>query len=457
VRRALAAADRGPDAVLAAALAVLAEDVAACRALGERGADLLAELCGDRPLNLHTHCNAGALACVEWGTALGIVRSLHARGRVAHVVVDETRPLLQGARITATELVAEGIDHHVVVDGAAPSIIARGLVDAVVVGADRVAANGDVANKIGTYPLALAAARAGIPFVVAIPESTFDPGTPDGAAIEIEERAGDEVLVVNVAGRRHRAAPRGTRRSTSRRPTWSPPSSRRSAYGDRPRPPHRPRRGAVRLTSAPPSSASAATRCCSGGAAVGGPRRRGRRARRRRHHRRAHVRHGRHPARRAMADEPDRAPLGARDRPGPARRPSPAVRDVGRGRPADRGLRAARRRFRPAHRGRRRQVAELVPAAQHGRALGWYGIAVGAPQLVLLAAGVRRWTGGGSCRCSWPAASPPAGGVLVPSSDERPPAPRRPGPSRRADRARCGRVPRRCWRWSRARWPRAAW
>jgi methylthioribose-1-phosphate isomerase len=211
VRRALAAAADGPDAVLSAAMDVLVEDVAACRRLGERGADLLVELCGDRPLALHTHCNAGALACVEWGTALGIVRSLHARGKVAHVVVDETRPLLQGARITATELVAEGIDHHVVVDGAAPSIIARGLVDAVVVGADRVAANGDVANKIGTYPLALAAARAGIPFVVAIPESTFDPDTPDGAAIEIEERAGDEVLVVN--GRR--TAPPGS-------PAWNP-------------------------------------------------------------------------------------------------------------------------------------------------------------------------------------------------------------------------------------------
>jgi S-methyl-5-thioribose-1-phosphate isomerase len=211
VNRALAAAPGGPDAVLAAALQVLAEDVDACRTLGERGADLLLELCGDRPLNLHTHCNAGALACVEWGTALGVVRSLHARGRVAHVVADETRPLLQGSRITAVELAAIGVAHHVVVDGAGPSIIARGLVDAVVVGADRVAANGDVANKIGTYPLALAAARAGIPFVVAIPESTFDPDTPDGAAIHIEERDGDEVLVVG--GRR--SAPDAT-------PAWNP-------------------------------------------------------------------------------------------------------------------------------------------------------------------------------------------------------------------------------------------
>jgi methylthioribose-1-phosphate isomerase len=180
--------------------------VAACRGLAGRGADLLLDLCGDRPLALHTHCNAGALACVEWGTALGIVRTLHERGRVAHVVADETRPLLQGARITAVELAAIGVPHHVVVDGAGPSIIARGLVDAVVVGADRVAANGDVANKVGTYPLALAAARAGIPFIVAIPESTFDPDTPDGGSIHIEDRDGDEVLVVG--GRR--TAPAGT-------------------------------------------------------------------------------------------------------------------------------------------------------------------------------------------------------------------------------------------------------
>ncbi|WP_433298988.1 S-methyl-5-thioribose-1-phosphate isomerase [Pseudonocardia sp. CA-142604] len=196
VRRAMAAAADGPEAVLAAAQAVLQEDIAACRAIGARGAELLTELCGPEPLRLHTHCNAGALACVDWGTALGVVRSLHEAGRVANVVADETRPVLQGSRITAVELAAMGVPFRVVVDGAGASIIARGLVDAVVVGADRVAANGDVANKIGTYPLALAAARAGIPFVVAAPESTLDPATPDGAAIEIEERAAEEVLVV---------------------------------------------------------------------------------------------------------------------------------------------------------------------------------------------------------------------------------------------------------------------
>ena len=194
VRRALAAAADGPDAALAAARDVLAEDVAACRAIGAAGARLLGELCGARPLRLQTHCNAGALACVEYGTALGVVRALHEAGRVEYVVADETRPLLQGARITTVELAELGVAHRVVVDGAGPSVIARGLVDAVVVGADRIAANGDVANKIGTYPLALAAARAGIPFVVAAPESTVDPATPDGGAIEIEERAQDEVL-----------------------------------------------------------------------------------------------------------------------------------------------------------------------------------------------------------------------------------------------------------------------
>jgi len=194
VRRALAAAADGPEAVLAQAKAVLAEDVAACRAIGARGAALLRELCGSAPLRVHTHCNTGALACVGDGTALGVVRALHEAGAVRYVVADETRPLLQGARITTVELAALGVEHRVVVDGAGPSIIARGLVDVVVVGADRVAANGDVANKIGTYPLALAAARAGVPFVVAAPESTLDPATPDGAAIEIEERAADEVL-----------------------------------------------------------------------------------------------------------------------------------------------------------------------------------------------------------------------------------------------------------------------
>jgi methylthioribose-1-phosphate isomerase len=190
VDRALAKAAEGPDAVVAEARAILDEEAKACRAIGERGADLLQ---GDRPLRLLTHCNTGWLAAVEWGTALGIITVLHERGQVEMVYADETRPLLQGARLTAWELAAQRIEHRVVVDGAAPGLIARGLVDAVVVGADRIAANGDVANKVGTYPLALAAARAGIPFVVAAPESTVDVDTSTGGGIEIEEREPSEV------------------------------------------------------------------------------------------------------------------------------------------------------------------------------------------------------------------------------------------------------------------------
>jgi methylthioribose-1-phosphate isomerase len=192
VDRALARLPEGPQAVLAEARAVLDEEAASSRAIGERGADLFGAV-ADGPLRLLTHCNTGWLAAVEWGTALGVVTVLHERGRVERVYADETRPLLQGARLTAYELAALGVDHRVVVDGAAPSLIARRLVDGVVVGADRIAANGDVANKVGTYPLALAAARAGLPFVVAAPESTVDLSTPGGDAIEIEERDPAEV------------------------------------------------------------------------------------------------------------------------------------------------------------------------------------------------------------------------------------------------------------------------
>ena len=179
-------------AVERAALALLQREVEACHAIGERGADLLCPG-SDKKLRLHTHCNAGALACVEWGTALGVVRSLHQRGLVDNVLVDETRPLLQGARLTAWELAHEQIPYEIIVDGAGAGAIAGGSVDAVVVGADRIAANGDVANKVGTYPLALAAARRGIPFVVAAPESTIDEQTPDGSAIPIEQRSAAEV------------------------------------------------------------------------------------------------------------------------------------------------------------------------------------------------------------------------------------------------------------------------
>ncbi|HEX4221329.1 MAG TPA: S-methyl-5-thioribose-1-phosphate isomerase, partial [Pseudonocardiaceae bacterium] len=193
VDRVLAVLDQGPDAALEEALFLLAEDIRRNRELAFRGARWLTERTG-HPVNVQTHCNAGALACVEWGTALGIVRALAETDALGHVYVDETRPLLQGARLTAWELAQQGIPHTVVVDSAGASVIARGLADAVIVGADRIAANGDVVNKIGTYPLALAAARAGIPFVVAAPESTIDLATPDGAHVEIEVRDPAEIV-----------------------------------------------------------------------------------------------------------------------------------------------------------------------------------------------------------------------------------------------------------------------
>jgi methylthioribose-1-phosphate isomerase len=182
----------GPDAVLAKALELHAADIEANRALGYRGAEWLLERIPS-PVNVQTHCNAGGLACVEWGTALGVVRALHEKGSLGRVFADETRPLLQGARLTAWELDQMGIDHMVVVDGAGPTVIVRGMVDCVVVGADRIAANGDTCNKVGTFPLAMAAARAGIPFVVAAPESTIDVATPNGSAIHIEERDPAEI------------------------------------------------------------------------------------------------------------------------------------------------------------------------------------------------------------------------------------------------------------------------
>ncbi len=193
VRRAAARLADGPDAVLAEALAVRDEEIAASAAMAARGADLLAELCGARP-RLLTHCNTGGLAAVTGGTALAVVAELHRRGALAGVVASETRPLLQGARLTAWELERWGVDFRVAVDGAGPFLMARGEVDAVIVGADRVCANGDVVNKIGTYAHALGARRAGLPFVVVAPESTVDRDTPDGAAVEIEDRGAPEVL-----------------------------------------------------------------------------------------------------------------------------------------------------------------------------------------------------------------------------------------------------------------------
>ena len=144
----------------------------------------------DRPVRILTHCNTGPLACGQFGTALGIVQAAHHAGRPVHVWVDETRPYLQGARLTAWELAQAGVPHTLIADMAAGHLMARGEVDVVIVGADRVAANGDTANKIGTYTLAVLAARHGIPFFVCAPTTSIDLATPDGAAIPIEERAG---------------------------------------------------------------------------------------------------------------------------------------------------------------------------------------------------------------------------------------------------------------------------
>jgi methylthioribose-1-phosphate isomerase len=147
------------------------------------------------PLRILTHCNTGPLACGQFGTALGIVQAAHHAERDVMVWVDETRPYLQGARLTAWELAQAGVPHTLIPDVAAGHLMSRGEVDVVLVGADRVAANGDTANKIGTYPLAVLAARHGIPFFVCAPTSSIDPATPDGSTIEIEERDPDEVLL----------------------------------------------------------------------------------------------------------------------------------------------------------------------------------------------------------------------------------------------------------------------
>ena len=140
-----------------------------------------------------THCNAGGLATGGYGTALGAIRAAWEGGRVRSVWVDETRPLLQGARLTAWELEQLGVDHAVIVDGAAASLMAAGEVDLVVTGADRIAANGDTANKIGTYGLAVLAHHHGLPLVVVAPTSTLDPATPTGKEIPVEERDGAEI------------------------------------------------------------------------------------------------------------------------------------------------------------------------------------------------------------------------------------------------------------------------
>ena len=176
------------------------EDVASCRAIGAHGAALV-----PADARILTHCNAGALATAGYGTALGVIRGAVEAGRKVRVIADETRPFLQGARLTAWELLKDGIDTTVITDNMAGSIMLSGDVDLVVVGADRIAANGDTANKIGTYPLAVLAKEHGIPFYVAAPWSTIDLATPTGASIPIEERNAREVTHVG----NHQVTPAG--------------------------------------------------------------------------------------------------------------------------------------------------------------------------------------------------------------------------------------------------------
>lgn len=185
---------KGRDAVLEKALQIQSEDEAANRKLSKYGAEwILKNVPSDQPRGV-THCNTGALATSAWGTAYGIIHELHNRGQIGLVYTDETRPLLQGSRLTSWELKQDGIDHVVQVDGAAASTILRGLVDFAVIGADRITVNGDTANKVGSVALALACKRANIPFIVAAPFSTVDLDTATGDDIEIEERGTAEVL-----------------------------------------------------------------------------------------------------------------------------------------------------------------------------------------------------------------------------------------------------------------------
>jgi methylthioribose-1-phosphate isomerase len=191
----------GADAALGAARAIAADDVAANRRLGAHG-----EVLVQQRARVLTHCNAGSLACVGYGTALGVVRAAAEAGKCPRVWVDETRPVLQGARLTAWELGRLGIEHTLIADAAAGSLMAAGEVDLVLVGADRIAANGDVANKVGTYPLAVLARHHDIPFVVAAPTSSIDPTTARGSDIPVEQRGDDEVTHVGTA----RVAPAAT-------------------------------------------------------------------------------------------------------------------------------------------------------------------------------------------------------------------------------------------------------
>ena len=208
LKRSLDAAEKVPDiksarmAVVGEARRMAEEDIEVNKKLGDNGSKLLKD--GDVVL---THCNAGALAAVDYGTALGVIRSAWRKGKRVSVIVTETRPLLQGARLTAWELKREGIPITVIVDSAAGHLMARGEIDAVLVGADRIAANGDTANKIGTYPIAVLAKEHRVPFYVIAPTSSIDMSLRTGREIPIEHRGAEEIAVIG----RTRMVPKGVK------------------------------------------------------------------------------------------------------------------------------------------------------------------------------------------------------------------------------------------------------
>ncbi|MET7344683.1 S-methyl-5-thioribose-1-phosphate isomerase [Streptomyces sp. NPDC005547] len=193
VNRTLHHLPEGPEAVLAAALEMLDQDIAVNLRMVTHAVDAVTAVCPDTPLGIWTHCNTGRLATAAIGTALGTILALAETGRVSEVLVGETRPLLQGARLTTWELAEAGIPHRLCVDSAAATAMDAGLVDCVLVGADRIAANHDVANKIGTYALALAAHHHGVPFLVVAPESTRDATIPGASHIVVEHRPAHEI------------------------------------------------------------------------------------------------------------------------------------------------------------------------------------------------------------------------------------------------------------------------
>ncbi len=187
------AREGGADAALAEAELIRDEELAASFAMGELGADLVTELTESSSVRAMTICNTGGLATVERGTALAVIQTLHERGTLNEAIPLETRPLLQGGRLTTWELQQMGAPFRLIVDSAGPFLLSRGAADVVLIGADRIAANGDTANKIGSFSLALAAQHAGVPFLVVAPESTIDMNTPSGDDIEIEDRGPTEV------------------------------------------------------------------------------------------------------------------------------------------------------------------------------------------------------------------------------------------------------------------------